>query len=127
MRGGDCAAWLALLASLAFGSSDFVAGLASRKFPSGSVTGVTQAVGLLVAVAAVVVVPGVGPTASAQCWGAISGVGGALGLLSLFHGLAVARMSVVATVSAVLTVVIPVVLLLNCTRVHVREHMKPPE
>lgn len=101
------AAGLALLAALSFGTSDFAAGLASRRFSSGSVTGVAQAVGLLVAAAAVVLVPGSGPGATALGWGAVSGLGSALGLLSLFHGLAVARFSVVATLSAVLVAVIP--------------------
>lgn len=99
---------LALLAALTFGTSDFAAGLASRRFSSGSVTGVAQAAGLLVAAVAVLVAPGTGPSATALGWGAVSGLGGALGLLSLFHGLAVARFSVVATLSAVLVAAIPV-------------------
>ena len=101
------AAVLALLAALTFGTSDFAAGLASRRFASGPVTGVTQAAGLLVAGVAVLGVPGFGPCATARGWGAMSGLGSALGLLALFHGLAVARFSVVATLSAVLVAVIP--------------------
>jgi drug/metabolite transporter (DMT)-like permease len=101
------AAVLALLAALAFGTSDFAAGLASRRFSSGAVTGVAQALGLLVAGVAVLVFPGDGPSATALGWGAVSGLGSAVGLLSLFHGLAVARFSVVATVSAVLVAAIP--------------------
>ena len=52
---------------------------------------------------------GDGPSATALGWGAISGLGTAVGTLSLYHGLSVARMSVVATLSAVLTAVIPVI------------------
>ena len=98
---------LALLAALSFGTSDFAAGLASRRFSSGSVTGAAQAVGLLVAGMAVLVVPGDGPSTTALAWGALSGLGSAFGLLALFHGLAVARFSVVATLSAVLVAAIP--------------------
>lgn len=98
---------LALAAALVFGASDFAAGLASRRFSSGSVTGVAQALGLVIAIVAVLFVPGGGPSTTALGWGALSGLGSAVGLMSLFHGLSVARFSVVATVSAVLVAVIP--------------------
>ena len=98
---------LGLLTALAYGTSDFAAGVAGRGFNAGTVTGVAQALGLVTAAAAVVLFPGIGPRATALEWGAVSGVGSALGTLSLYHGLSVARMSVVATLSAVLTAVIP--------------------
>jgi drug/metabolite transporter (DMT)-like permease len=100
---------LGLLAALAYGSSDFAAGLASRRLAAGPVTGVTQALGVLTTAAAVVLFPGAGPRTAALEWGALSGVGSALGTLSLYHGLAVARMTVVATLSAVLTAALPVI------------------
>ena len=99
---------LALLAAVAYGTSDFAAGVASRRAVAGLVTGVAQILGALTAAAAVVLFPGIGPRAPVLEWGALSGVGSALGTLSLYHGLAVARMSVVATLSAVLTAVVPV-------------------
>ncbi len=98
---------LGLLAAVAYGTSDFAAGLASRRFAPGPVTGVAQALGLITAAAAVLLFPGVGPRAAVLGWGAVSGLGSALGTLSLYHGLSVARMSVVAALSAVLTAVIP--------------------
>lgn len=100
---------LALLSAFAYGTSDFAAGLASRRFSAGPVTTVAQALGVLTTVVAVVLFPGSGPKAAALEWGALSGVGSAVGTLSLYHGLSVARMSVVATLSAVLTAVIPVI------------------
>ncbi len=100
---------LGLLAAGAYGTSDFAAGLASRQFASGPVTGAVQTLTLLTAAAAVVLFPGAGPSTSVLAWGAVSGLGTALGTLSLYHGLSVARMSVVATLSAVLTAVIPVI------------------
>lgn len=99
---------LGLMAALAYGTSDFAAGLASRGAAAGLVTGVAQTLGVLTTAAAVLLFPGVGPRATVLEWGALSGVGSALGTLSLYHGLSVARMSVVATLSAVLTAVIPV-------------------
>ncbi len=100
---------LALLSALAYGVSDFAAGVASRRFSAGPVTGASQILGLLAAAVAIVLFPGSGPTDRALEWGALSGVGSALGTLSLFQGLSVGRMSVVATLSAVLTAVIPAI------------------
>jgi drug/metabolite transporter (DMT)-like permease len=102
-------ALLGLLAAVAYGTSDFAAGVASRRFASGPVTAVAQIFGLLTAAAALMLFPGVGPTAEVLGWGAISGLGSAVGTLSLYHGLSVGRMSVVATLSAVLTAVIPAI------------------
>lgn len=98
----------ALLSALTYGVSDFTAGLASRRMAAGIVATTTLALGVLTALVAVIVFPGDGLRAGALLWGALSGLGSALGTLSLYEGLAVARMSVVATLSAVLTAVIPV-------------------
>jgi uncharacterized membrane protein len=102
-------ALLALVASLAYGVSDFAAGLASRRFAVGPVAAVAQIFGVITAVIALAVFPGVGPTARVIGWGALSGLGSAVGTLSLYRGLAIGRMSVVAPLSAVLTAIIPAV------------------
>jgi drug/metabolite transporter (DMT)-like permease len=106
---GTVAILLALLSATAYGTSDFVAGLASRRSSAGQVAVATQTVGLAMALIAVALFPGGGPGARALGWGALSGVGSAIGTLALYHGLAVGRMTVVATLSAVLTAVIPVI------------------
>lgn len=100
---------LSVLSALAYGSSDFGAGLASRRFAAGPVTGVAQALRVITTAGAVILFPGSGPKSVALEWGALSGLGSAIGTLSLYHGLSVARMSVVATLSAVLTAVVPVI------------------
>lgn len=102
-------ALLGLLAAVAYGTSDFAAGVASRRFAAGPVTAAAQVLGLLTAGLAVLLFPGAGPTAAALGWGAASGLGSAVGTFALYHGLAVGRMSVVATLSAVLSAVIPAV------------------
>lgn len=99
----------ALASALSYGTSDFAAGLASRKFDARPVTGAAQILGVLTALVAVLLFPGQGPTAAALEWGALSGVGSALGTLSLYQGLSIARMSVVATVAAVVTAVVPAI------------------
>lgn len=100
---------LALLAALAYGSSDFAAGVAARRVAAVPVAVVAQTVGLLAIVAAVLVYPGTGPSAGALTWGAISGVGLGVGSLALYHGLSIGAMSVVAPVSAVLAAALPAV------------------
>lgn len=103
------AALLGLLSAVAYGTGDFSAGLAARRFPSGPVTAVAQLLGLVAALVAVQLFGGDAPTAASLEWGALSGVGSAVGTLALYHGLGVGRMSVVATLSALLTAVVPVI------------------
>lgn len=100
---------LALLAALAWGVADFAGGLGSRGLDAPRVALATQGLGLLAAGFAVLLFPGVGPRFSPLAWGALSGVGSGVGTLSLYHGLAVGRMSVVATLSGVLAAVLPVI------------------
>lgn len=100
---------LALISALCYGAGDFTAGLASRRLSAGIVTAAAQTMGLLAALVAVVLFPGVGPRASALEWGALSGVGSTIGTLSLYQGLAAGSMTIVATLSGVLTAVIPVI------------------
>jgi drug/metabolite transporter (DMT)-like permease len=97
-----------LLASLAYGVSDFFAGVASRRRPAGLVTLVAQVLGVVAACVAVASYPGAGPRAAALAWGGVSGVGSGLGISALYRGLAMGEMGPGATTSAVLTAVIPV-------------------
>lgn len=99
---------LGLLAALSYGASDFAAGIASRRVSAGPVTAVAQAVGLATAGVGVLLFPGIGPRTAALELGALSGVGSAIGTLALYHGMTTGRMAIVATLSAVLTAVIPV-------------------
>jgi uncharacterized membrane protein len=98
---------LALLSAAAFGTSDFVAGLSARRLPVATVAGTAAAVGLITAAVAVLLYSGDGIRSEALLWGAASGVGNALGTLALYQGLAVGRMSVVATLSGLLAATVP--------------------
>jgi uncharacterized membrane protein len=100
---------LALLSALSYGVSDYVAGVMSRAWDSRLVTAAAQLIGLVTAVVAVLTFPGAGPAAAPLWWGALSGVGSALGVLALYQGLAVASMSVVAPLCGVVTCLIPAV------------------
>ena len=104
------AIFLALMAALSYGISDFAAGLASRRLTAGPVSAGVIVLTLLTAVVSVVLFPAdEGPSAHLLLWGAVSGVGSAVGTLALYHGLSVGRMSVVATLSAVLAAVVPAI------------------
>jgi drug/metabolite transporter (DMT)-like permease len=105
----DVGVVLALLSALAYGTSDFVAGAGARRSSVGRVTLIAQPFGLVAAAIAVAVLPADSPDAGALLWGALSGVGSGLGTVSLYQGLAVGRMGVVAPLSAVVTAVVPAV------------------
>jgi uncharacterized membrane protein len=100
---------LALLSAATFGTSDFLAGLSARRLPVATVTGIAAALGVVTAGLAVLLFSGDGIRSEAMLWGAVSGVGNVLGTLSLYHGLAVGRMSVVATLSGLLAATVPAV------------------
>ena len=99
---------LALGAAVAYGLSDFVGGLASRRTTPWPVA-FLAAVGGLAGAAAVALVRSGDPAAGDLMWGAVAGIGSGSGSVFLYRGLATGRMGVVAPVSAVGAAVVPVV------------------
>jgi drug/metabolite transporter (DMT)-like permease len=99
---------LAVGAAIAFGASDFVGGLLSRRIAVFSVVLVSQAISLAGGLA---ILPfwGTGFSAEALGWGAAAGAAAAVGASALYRGLSIGRMGVVAPTSGVLAAVIPVV------------------
>jgi drug/metabolite transporter (DMT)-like permease len=90
---------LALVASLSWGLSDFVAGLKSRALPLVTVMAVSQAVGLAI-IAAVVAGRGDGaPGGDFVLYAALAAVGGLGGLAAFYRGLSIGAMAVVAPIS----------------------------
>ncbi|KQT89660.1 hypothetical protein ASG49_15605 [Marmoricola sp. Leaf446] len=98
---------LALASAAAYGTSDFVAGVASRRTSAWAVAVVGSAVGGLLALALALLLPG-RPSAGDLAWGALAGVGNGLGGAFLYRGLSRGRMGVVGPVSAVGAAVLPV-------------------
>lgn len=95
------------LAALGFGVSDYIGGVTSRRAPAMTVilwSYVLQAVILAVAVP---LTSGSFPARGAG-FGVAAGVGGVVGLVFLYRGLAEGRMAVVAPVSAVVGAALPV-------------------
>jgi drug/metabolite transporter (DMT)-like permease len=87
----------ALLASLLWGTADFLGGQASRKHPAAMVAFIGQAVGF-VALALVLVFHGV--DAKAIVPGIVTGLLGAVAVLCFYRALAVGTMSIIAPIVA---------------------------
>ncbi|MBS2938181.1 DMT family transporter [Nocardioides sp. J2M5] len=99
---------LSLAAAVAYGLSDFVGGLASRRTSAWPVAFVGTASACVGAVVLALVTDGA-PTAADLGWDALAGVGTGTGGAFLYRGLAAGRMGVVAPVSAVGAALLPVV------------------
>jgi drug/metabolite transporter (DMT)-like permease len=99
---------LALGAAVAYGLSDFIGGLASRRTSAWPIAFVGAAGSLAAALVLAVAVPGEA-TGTDLAWGALAGVGSGTGGAFLYRGLAAGRMGVVAPVSAVGAALLPVV------------------
>ena len=91
---------LALAASASWGVSDFLGGLTSRRLTLATVMGLTTPLGLVAIGVLVAIRWQAPPSVSFILWGALTGVLGAVGISSLYRGLTVGRMGVVAPISA---------------------------
>jgi drug/metabolite transporter (DMT)-like permease len=92
---------LALASALGYGSSDYVAGLATRATSVVRVSLLEQAAAMVVALLIVPFVSGGVLSAAAAAWGAASGVTGVAGAMVLYLGFRNAEFSVASTLSAV--------------------------
>jgi drug/metabolite transporter (DMT)-like permease len=99
---------LALAAAILYGVSDFVGGLASRRTSVWPV-GLLACVGALAGSLVFAVTRSGDPTGSELGWGLVAGLGSGSGTAFLYRGLSAGRMGVVAPVSAVGAVVVPLV------------------
>ena len=97
-----------MAASVVYGAADFLGGLASRRSTTLAVAGVSQIVGLMLLMIAAPLLSGAHAAPAALAWGAAAGVGGGLGIALLYRALASGRMSVVAPVTAVCAITVPV-------------------
>ena len=99
---------LALGSALAYGLSDFFGGLLARRVSPWTVAVVAQAAST-VCVSAVALAMGIAAAPSDLLWGVLAGLGNGVGGVFLYRGLASARMSVVAPLSAVGAALLPVI------------------
>jgi drug/metabolite transporter (DMT)-like permease len=101
---------MGLAAALAWGTADFGGGLTSRRAALFGVVFVSQLVGMALALPIAVARGEAMPGLPDVGWSVAAGVLGVIGILSLYRGLAVGRMGVVAPVTGVLGACVPVVI-----------------
>lgn len=99
---------LALLGAASYGVSDFIGGIFGKRASPWAVAATGGAGGGAAATVLALLNPG-DPVAADLAWGAAAGIGSGTGTAFLYRGLASGRMGVVAPVSGVLAVVLPVV------------------
>ncbi|NCA10532.1 DMT family transporter [bacterium] len=97
-----------VFAAFSWGGGDFLGGLASRRLPTFLVVATSQAAALALLIPVAVLAGGVPPSGKALITTAIAGVVGGTGVLSLYHGFAHGRISIVASIAGTLAALIPV-------------------
>jgi drug/metabolite transporter (DMT)-like permease len=98
---------LSLLAAVAYGLGDFNGGVFSRRGGAWAVSLTAQAGGAVLVLLLTLVTDG-SPTGADLAWSLLAGLGNGFGTAFLYRGLASGRMGVVAPVSAVGSVLVPV-------------------
>lgn len=98
---------LSLLSALAYGVSDFLGGLFTKRSGPWQTAVVGQTSSTLCTVLLATVITG-SPGGGDWVWGVVGGAGTGLGTAYLYRGLAGGRMSVVAPLSAVVCALLPV-------------------
>jgi len=99
---------LALVSAACYGAADFVGGLTSRRADTVAVVVLSQFTGLVLLVIMLPFVPFSTFSRADLIWGVAAGVTGSVGVALLYYALAVGTMAVVAPVTAVCAVAIPV-------------------
>jgi hypothetical protein len=97
-----------VFAAFSWGGGDFLGGLASRRLPTFLVVATSQAAALALLIPVALLAGGVPPSGNALITTAIAGVVGGTGVLSLYHGFAHGRISIVASIAGTLAALIPV-------------------
>jgi drug/metabolite transporter (DMT)-like permease len=102
------AAAAGLLAAASWGAGDFGGGIAAKRLPVFVALLGSQIVGLVGAVAGMVLLGEPLPASADAAWAAAAALFGALGLAGLYRALADGRMGIVAPITGVLSASIPV-------------------
>lgn len=98
---------LSLGSAVTFGAADFLGGLATRRGDAVPVAAVSQAVGLVLVLVAMLVLPGT-PSAQAMVWGGGAGLAGAGGLVAYFRALGMGQMGAAAPMASLVGAAVPV-------------------
>lgn len=96
----------ALISALAYGISDFLGGLFSKRVSAWQIAVVGQTSSAICALVVGLIVSGE-PTRADWAWAGIAGFGGGFGAAFLYRGLARGRMGVIAPISAIGSALVP--------------------
>jgi drug/metabolite transporter (DMT)-like permease len=99
---------LGLLSAAVWGGGDFAGGIAAKRVNVFRAVALAQAVGLLSMLLLAWLTGEPVPPGRDLAWGALAGITGTCGIASLYQGLAIGRMGIVAPVAAVVSAIIPV-------------------
>ena len=91
-----------------YGAADFLGGLASRRASTIAIVVISQLAGLIALRADAAASPDVLAGAGDWMWGAAAGVAGGVGVALLYRALAIGSMAIVAPITAVCAVTVPV-------------------
>ncbi len=94
--------------AVTWGAGDFSGGFASRKGNLLWVILISQFIGGVILTGMALFISEAMPPVASLIYGALAGIFGNLGLISLYRGLAQGRMGIVAPLSAVLTALVPI-------------------
>lgn len=101
---------LAIASAVLYGAADFTGGLTSRRAGTIPVVVLSQASGLILLALIIPLLPDASPSRPDLRWGAAAGLTGGIGVALLYRALAIGTMAVVAPITAVCAVAIPVVI-----------------
>lgn len=99
---------LAIASAVLYGAADFTGGFASRRGGTIPVVFLSQLSGLVLLALILPLLADASPTRADLLWGACAGLTGGIGVALLYRALAIGRMAVVAPITAVCAVAIPV-------------------
>ena len=100
---------LALGSAALYGAADFLGGVASRRASTIAIVLTSQGAGLVLLALLLPLLPAATPSSDDLIWGGAAGFTGGIGIALLYQALAVGTMAVVAPITAVCAVLIPVV------------------
>lgn len=95
-------------AAVSWGAGDFSGGVATKRTGVLAVVIVSQIVGAILLAFSALLIGETIPSTQDMAWGALGGISGGIGLLTLYHALSVSKMGVVAPVTAVSSALVPV-------------------
>ena len=99
---------VALASAALYGAADFLGGIASRRTNTIAIVVISQLAGLIVLLLVLPLLPASSATRNDFVWGAAAGFAGGIGVALLYRALAIGSMAIVAPITAVCAVTVPV-------------------